>query len=341
MRAGLRSPRFGFCLELQVYRDWIQGGAMKVIRVSLAVSSFISLVAFSIGQSAVTKTAPNPGPGEPAKALSGQTAPESRTCGTPDIAEIVADRIQLSLEKFKSVRELGQIRRSGTVSIPVYFHVINSGRGLENGDVPSRLLRRQIDVLNAAYGGETGGANTPFRFVLAGIDRMTNPTWFTAGPGTQAEEDMKSALRIGDAACLNFYTNNVGSISSILGWGTFPWWYEESPWMDGVVVDYQTLPGGLAFPYNEGDVGTHEIGHWLGLYHTFQNGCSAKNDYVSDTPAERSPAFGCPLGRDTCAGDGLDPIENFMDYSDNSCSYKFTEGQSARMEAMAALYRGF
>ena len=78
-------------------------------------------------------------------------------------------------------------------------------------------------------------------------------------------------------------------------------------------------------------------GHCSG---TFQGGCSAKNDYVADTPAEKSPAFGCPVGRDTCRTEGLDPIDNFMDYTGKACAFKFTEGQSARMEAMAAQYRG-
>jgi hypothetical protein len=268
-------------------------------------------------------------------------------CATKNIDESVATQYDAALAKFNSQRSPGQIRKSGSVTIGVFFHVINTGKGIANGDVPLKWLHDQIDVLNAAYAGADDAAvptsaNTPFRFAMIGVDRTTNAKWFNSGIGSAAEREMKTALHVGGANTLNFYVNNAGGV--YLGWATFPFWYADDPTQDGVVVLYSSLPGGSCCGdnvYNQGDTGTHEVGHWLGLFHTFQGGCGAiYNDFVADTPAERSPAFDCPAGRDTCPGPGVDPIENFMDYTDDDCMYQFTDGQSARMEGLSALYRG-
>ena len=275
------------------------------------------------------------------KTAKGETRSQRDRCATRDLDETTASTYEASLNDFNNKRSPGQIRKSGAVTIPVYFHVVNKGAGVANGDIPDKMLRAQIDVLNASYAGATGtgASNTPFRFALVGVDRTTNLAWFNAGPDTAAEREMKTALHTGGADTLNFYTNNAGGY--LLGWATFPFWYAGDPQMDGVVCLYSSLPGGTEVPYNEGDTGTHEVGHWLGLFHTFQGGCAAiYNDFVSDTPSERSPAFYCPAGRDSCPKTGLDPIENFMDYTDDPCMYRFTGGQSARMEALSLQYRG-
>jgi len=225
-------------------------------------------------------------------------------------------------------------RTVGSVTVPVYFHVINRGAGISNGDIPQTQIDAQLSVLNSAY------AATPFRFTLAGVTRTTNTTWYTMSPGSAAEAQAKNALRLGGPGTLNVYSANPGG--GLLGWATFPSDYTRSPKNDGVVILYASVPGGAAAPYNEGDTGTHEVGHWLGLYHTFQGGCAGSGDQVSDTPAERSAAFGCPSGRDSCVGKkypGLDPITNFMDYTDDYCMFQFSGGQSARMDAAHLQYR--
>jgi hypothetical protein len=222
-------------------------------------------------------------------------------------------------------------RAVGSVNIPVYWHVINQGTGISNGDIPATQITASIDVLNAAY------ASTPFTFTLVATTRTTNSNWYNLRQGSKQERDMKTALRQGGANALNVYSANPGG--GLLGWATFPSNYSRSPSQDGVVILYSSVPGGTAAPYNLGDTLTHEAGHWVGLYHTFQGGCTEPGDYVSDTPAEASAAFGCPTGRNTCAAAGLDPITNFMDYTDDACMNTFSAGQSARADSLMAQYR--
>ncbi len=239
--------------------------------------------------------------------------------------------------------EADLVRKAGTRPlapgsvINVYVHVITSGA---TGTVSSQQVADQIQVLNDAYAGNTGGAVTQFGFVLAGTNTTNNATWYNCTPGSAAETQMKNALHQGGASDLNVYTTSGGGY---LGWATFPWNYAGAPLKDGIVVDYRSLPGGsYGQQYGLGDTSTHEVGHWLGLYHTFQGGCSKNNDYVADTAAERSAAFGCPTTRDSCKGrnyPGLDPVTNFMDYTDDWCMYLFTSGQASRMASAWSAYR--
>lgn len=213
-------------------------------------------------------------------------------------------------------------------TIPVVVHVIARDQTRAGGNIPSPMVHAQIKVLNEAYAGRTGGSWTPFRFRLKRINRVVKPAWYPIGYESAAERDMKAALREGGRSTLNLY---LGELSSgLLGWATFPKQPIDS--YDGVVVLNESLPGGTETPYDEGDTATHEVGHWLNLYHTFQGGCSDGNDQVVDTPAEASPAYGCPEARDTCADmPGMDPIHNFMDYTEDACMYEFTPGQTIRM----------
>jgi hypothetical protein len=246
-------------------------------------------------------------------------------CAAPNAGPMQRAAMEMA---HKAWEENGSL--TADIAIPVAFHVVyRTRRGQEEGNIPQSWIDAQIDVLNNAFAG------TGFSFFLSSVDRTNSKKWYT-GCYNQ-DNQMKSALNIDPAHNLNIYTCQPSG--GVLGYAYLPSSFPESDYRHGVVLLDESLPGGSAAPYNEGDTGTHEVGHYLGLEHTFANGCNAPGDYVADTPYEASAAFGCPVGRDTCPSAGLDPITNFMDYTDDDCMDEFTAGQAARMQSQVATYK--
>ena len=277
--------------------------------------------------------------GSLACAVPDQAAPIVKDPNTLTAAEVAAANAATAARLAQlglSAHDLAAAKKA--VTVHVSFHVIRSGESVAQGNITDATIAAQIKQLNTAYAGkESGpGVKTGFKFVLDDTTRTTNADWFDLSMGGSDEIAMKNTLREGDASQLNLYSARLSG--GLLGWATFPSDYTRSPKMDGVVMHDQSVPGGALQNYNQGDTATHEAGHWLGLYHTFQGGCSG-GDQIADTPAESSAAYGCPAGRDTCSAAGQDPIHNYMDYSYDNCMDQFTPDQKSRMNQQWAAFR--
>ncbi|KAG2001896.1 metalloprotease [Coprinopsis cinerea AmutBmut pab1-1] len=252
-----------------------------------------------------------------------------RGCGS-----VVTPKIARKVEKkFQKSRRPAKNARAGPVKFPVHFHVIATNRTAEGGWLSDETIAAQIDVLNEGF--DLAG----FDWELVNTTRILNPEWFSAGfhYEDEIEREIKLATRQGDAATLNVWTVD----HDLLGYATFPWYYDATPELDGVVIHYGSVPGGSMSIYNKGHTLTHEVGHWVGLYHTFDGkSCDGPGDYVSDTPQQSKESRSCTPS-DSCAHlPGSDPYTNFMDYSPDECLSEFTTGQIRRMREEVRTYRG-
>ena len=241
------------------------------------------------------------------------------------------------------------------VEIPVVFHVISSSSG--QGNLSSSQIQSQIDILNEDFRALSGtpgapGVDTGIQFVLAdtdpngnptnGITRVTNNTWYQQG----IQESYRASLNWNPNRYLNIYTNLTAG-GGLLGFATIP--QLQSPQAgtsrDGVTLNWRSVGRNAPLvPYNQGRTATHEVGHYLGLFHTFGNtsGCGGGNcltsgDLICDTNAESDPNFGCNAGSASCGS--TDPVRNYMNYSDDTCMNRFTLEQSRRMRCTLEFWR--
>lgn len=281
-------------------------------------------------------------PGSAARVAAGQDGSDPNSLSSGDVAALE----RAFEQRAEPLRESGAQARGGlggqVIPVRTYIHVITKRDG--TGNVSRARIRQQMAVINAAYAGRSSrvAAPSPFRFVLTGVDVTRNDAWYDwrlddNGHETVEAVNAKRTLHRGSRQDLNIYI--AGLSDGLLGYATFP---DTTPLkLDGVVILNDSLPKGSAEPFNEGDTAVHEIGHWLYLFHTFQNGCTPPGDQVADTPYQADgpnifycgdwPADGTTTTPDdTCPRPGRDPVHNFMSYGDDPCMDQFTKGQVHR-----------
>ncbi len=249
-------------------------------------------------------------------------------------------------------------RSQSVVTIPVVVHVIwhDPSENLSDAQIFS-----QLDVLNEDFrkhNADTGvvrplfaplAGDAQIEFCLAQRDPQGNATngitrTYSTVPDWGCDDSMKYSANGGadgwpGADYLNIW---VCKLNCANGYAYYPGTPDP---IDGVVMHYYVFgrTGNVAFGYH-GRTCDHEVGHYFGLYHTFDytglcegsdtSNCGTEGDYVCDTPADITPDFGCPPFVNDCADtpvDNPDQTENYMDYGDDDCRVMFSLGQIERM----------
>nr|WP_321229086.1 M43 family zinc metalloprotease [uncultured Psychroserpens sp.] len=250
-------------------------------------------------------------------------------------------------------------------TIPVVIHVIHNGEPIGTGaNISDAQALSQIQVLNEdfrrivgsrGFNNDPNGADVEVEFCLAkqdpdgcvttGIDRIdmsaVSTTWGGSGPTSNTNTILKPTTTWDASQYMNMWSVNFAD-NTLLGFAQFPGGPANT---DGVVSNYTYFgsndAAGVSIPgvFNLGRTMTHEVGHYLGLYHTFQGGCFGNGDFCDDTPpvaSANSNGSACNPNN-SCSNDSpdlVDMIENYMDYTTDACMNIFTNDQKARVIAV-------
>jgi hypothetical protein len=171
--------------------------------------------------------------------------------------------------------------------------------------------------------------------VNAGWYYATDSHKFETGQWNNTDQylTMAQAMTIDVTHSINYFWTGARLTS---GLGVHPWSFPEDDSRHGLFCGNYTIPGGEP-GLNLGITGVHEVGHYLGLYHIFENGCSTPGDEVDDTPDQNEPNYLCPTSNYSCGN--YDDIGNYMDYMDDDCLTHFTPGQKDRIDWAIETYR--
>ncbi len=203
--------------------------------------------------------------------------------------------------------------KENSITIPVVVHILHNGEDVGHGlNLSNEQILSQIEVLNEDYNRlnadrvntpeifETVSADFNITFKLATVDPNGNATNGIIGKKAgksiyyynedHSKEYMKYST-YGSAAWdskkyLNIWVCNLGG--GLLGYAQFPYELQNYPQTDGVVINYNYFgrDGSALPPYEKGRTATHEVGHWLNLYHIWgdKTGCNTGTDFCEDTP---------------------------------------------------------
>lgn len=277
-----------------------------------------------------------------------------RIAEDPEILDI-KERVDRELNN--AAKYIDMESRGGVTIIPVVFHVIHRN-GPEN--ISKEQIQDAIRALNEDFRlqnddasdidpvFQSRAADAQIEFRLATKDPQGNCTDGIVRVYSEltvdANDDVKDLSRWPNQKYMNVWVvetienDDPESGGTILGYAYYPDVVTWGSDRDGIVIRADRV-GTIGLSNGDGRTLPHEVGHYLGLPHTFEGGCNG-GDGISDTPPTAEPNYGCNTNLNSCSNDSpntKDNVQNHMDYS--YCRRMFTSGQASKMNSTFGFYR--